>query len=42
MTAFTAGAASGGDIDWLKIDWGQVRRSVRRVQLSQSVLGVLR
>ena len=33
MTAFTAGAASGGDIDWLKIDWGQVRRSVRRLQI---------
>ena len=33
MTAFTAGAASGGDIDWLKIDWGQVRRAVRRLQI---------
>ena len=33
MTAFTAGSASGGDIDWLKIDWGQVRRSVRRLQI---------
>ena len=33
MTAISAGAASGVDIDWLKIDWNRVGRAVKRLQI---------